>query len=283
MSHYDTDPASPASKSDLAVAAATLARGADAFPFALVPAGYQLKSIERLFEEPIRRRNTVTLRTVASFLDYFKAFVVADAHLPAFYLSERATGLKVSVVFNGLTWADSSATLSLGLSPELNRWLGLQLSGLVRQKDFAQFIEDNLPDIVEPQGAKLLEICRSFRATQTVRFASSVDLSNGDVGLEYITETKAGTTDAKSRLQMPETIVLGIPLFEGEERIKLRARVRYEIEDGRLRLGLSFPQLEAALDAASDDIIARLGKSLPKIVFMNGNMPPVAPIEFQTR
>lgn len=280
--HSDTD--LPATSSpDLLVAAASLARGADALPFALVPQGYELKSLERLLEEPIRKRTNVQTRTVASFLACFSNFLETEARRPAFYTNGRASGLAVSIILNPLTWSDSALTLNLGVSTALRRWLNLESAGLQGQKAFAQFIEDNLADVVEPQGAKLLEVCRSFRATQTVRFASTVDLSNGDVGLEYIQETKAGTVDSKSRLQVPENIVLGVPLFEGEERIKLRARFRYEVSDGRLALGIKFPQLDAAFEAGVADILARLQKAMPRVVFMDGVQAPVSPIEFKSR
>lgn len=280
MSFTDPDSIAPTATPDLVVAAATLARGADAFPFALVPRGYQLRSTEMLLEEPLRPRRRILLRTVEAFTDFFKKFVDSDASFPAYVTNQKQSGLRVHVVFNYLTWADSTASLHLYVSKQLARWLAVENNGLLQQKAFAQFIEDNLADVVEPQGAKLLEICRGFRATQTVRFASTVDLSNGDVGLEYIQETKAGTVDAKSRLQVPETITLGLPLFEGEDRIKLKARFRYEIDDGRLRMGVKFPQLDAAFEASSADIIARLRKALPSVTFMDGECAPVLPLEF---
>lgn len=267
---------------DLIVAAASLAKGSDAHPFALVPAGYSIRSTERLLGDPIRSRRVTDLRTVASFLTFFKEFVSADARFPGYYQSSLINGLRLDVVLNPNSWADSRVSLLLGISHQLRRWLAIESGGSHRQKAFASFIEENLADIVEPQGAKLLEICRAFRATQTVRFSSSVDLANGDVGLEYITETKAGTVDSKSRLQVPETITLGLPIYEGEERIKIKAKLLYSIDDGQLRLGIKFPQLDDALEAMTENIIQRIGKTLPKVPLMNGVMHPIAPIEFST-
>lgn len=279
MPNFDESPP-PTSTPDLLVAAATLVQDGREKHFALVPRGYSIVSTERALEAPSRGRRRVTLRTVSSFLEAFKTFVAAGSAWPAFYVNGRGNGLNVRLIFNSNSWADSYMALQLDVSAQFRRWLALEAAGLNNQKAFAQFIEDNLADVVEPQGAKLLEICRGFRATQTVRFASTVDLTNGDVGLEYIQETKAGTVDAKSRLQVPETITLGLPLYEGEERIKIKARFRYEIDDGRLRLGVKFPQLEAAFEAASADLIARLRKALPTVTFMEGAQEPVSPIEF---
>lgn len=275
-----SDESDPTSYTDLILAAAQLARGAECLPFALVPQGYTIRCTERLQEAPIRARRVVTLRTVESFLAFFKKFVATDGNLPGFYRNNTTSGLTVSIVFNPLTWGDSSATLNLRVAPALMRWLNLERSGSHKQKTFAAFIEENLADIVEPQGAKLLEVCRSFRATQTVRFASTVDLANGDVGLEYIQETKAGTVDAKSRLQVPENIVLGLPLFEGEERIKIKAKLLYAIDDGVLKLAIKFPQLDDAFDAVTADIIERVAKALPNVTFMDGEMPAIQPLEF---
>ena len=76
----------------------------------------------------------------------------------------------------------------------------------------------------------MLEISRSLEAKKKVNFASGLRLSNGQHQITY-EETIEGTA-AKGRLMVPETFALGIAVFEGGDRYRVEARLRYRIADG---------------------------------------------------
>jgi uncharacterized protein YfdQ (DUF2303 family) len=98
------------------------------------------------------------------------------------------------------------------------------------QADFARFIEDNAPDCVAPSAADMIEIARSLEAKKAVNFSSAVRLDNGQSQLTY-EETIQGTA-AKGRLVVPELFDIGSPVFEGDGRYAVTARLRYRIAEG---------------------------------------------------
>lgn len=96
----------------------------------------------------------------------------------------------------------------------------------MQQAEFAEFIERNLPDIVEPVGADMLEISRSLQAKKKVSFASGIRLANGQTELTY--EEDIQGTAAKGKLQIPEIFKIGIKVIEGGS---VRSRVPPALPD----------------------------------------------------
>ena len=115
------------------------------------------------------------------------------------------------------------------LSPEWQTWRA-ESGQQMNQEAFAQFIEDNLPDIAIPTAAEMLEISRSLEAKKKVNFASGIRLSNGQNELTY--EEEITGTAQKGKLKVPEEFQIGIPVLEGGQRYAVNARLRYRIGDG---------------------------------------------------
>jgi uncharacterized protein YfdQ (DUF2303 family) len=203
-------------------------REIDGFPYVVLPEGYALHDAEKFLASPTRKRGTVTLNDVASFVEYVNVQKGETTRLygqfqpPAFL-----------AVFNDYgddpAWKDYRASYACPLSPEWKAWLGSS-GRQMGQADFAAFIENNLPDIAVPPAADMLEISRSLEAKKKVNFASGIRLSNGQNELTY--EEHISGTAAKGKLQVPEEFTLGIPVLEGGQRYAVQARLRYRIADG---------------------------------------------------
>lgn len=106
-----------------------------------------------------------------------------------------------------------------------------------RQEDGATglrslFIENNVVDIRQPSGADVLEVSRSLQAVKNVSFNSAIRLADGSQQLAY-SETVDGST-SKGSVKVPETFVLGIPVFFGGASYEVTAKLRYRIADGKL-------------------------------------------------
>lgn len=198
-------------------------------PFVVVPQDAKVADLENYLLAPTRKRGSTTLTDVASFI----AFVSAEK-TPETRIYGNLDNPHFTAVFNdhgksGPGWRDHIAKYACPLSPEWLIWIGH--SGKHKtQVDFAQFIEDNLPDIVEPAGAEMLEISRSLEAKKSVNFASGVRLTNGANELTY-EETISGAAQ-KGKLQVPEGFVIGIPVLQGGDSYRVEARLRYRIGDG---------------------------------------------------
>ena len=198
----------------------------------VVPEGYALHDLEKQLPTPTRKRGAFKLRDAASFIAYFKKHQLAST------LYGRIDPPRFLAVFDDhrkdeAGWRDHIASYDCPLSPEWKTWLTANKKPF-KQAEFAQFIEDNLPDIVEPAGADMLEISRTLEAKKKINFASGIRLSNGQQELTY--EEQIEGTASKGKLQIPEMFVLGIPVLEGGPRYKVQARLRYRIDGGTLAM-----------------------------------------------
>ena len=210
----------------------------DGHEFVLLPNGTKLQSLEQLQDAPNRPRGTVNLRDMASFVNYVRQRIARAGEeqgsntLRVYGLLGAKPGFRA--VFNDhgklrAGWRDDVAVFDCPLSDEWTRWTSKN-STKMDQESFATWIEDNLPDIAEPAAADMLEIARSLEAKKKVNFASGLRLSNGEHQITY--EEQIDGTAAKGRLQVPEAFALGVPVFEGGDRYRVEARLRYRIADG---------------------------------------------------
>lgn len=220
---------------DAGLAMANQQQPLSAHGFVVLPAGASVRSLEQMCGEPQRPRGTVSLRDMRSFI----AYVVERSSEEPEADTRRIYGVvtpkpSFRCVFNdhGAThagWRDDIALFDCPLSEEWQRWTaknGVKMD----QEAFAQHIEDNLPDIAEPTAADMLEVSRSLEAKKKVNFASGLRLSNGQTQFTY--EEQVEGTAAKGRILVPEVFALGVPVFEGGDRYRLEARLRYRIADG---------------------------------------------------
>lgn len=204
-------------------------------PFAIVPENYELKSLEHMLAAPLRRSGNIRLNDVDSFCRYVKEEVTAQTRIYGSYSFK-----KFVAVFNDNMgaahpgWRDYSAIYECPTSVEWNTWTswnGKQMS----QEQFAQFIENNLPDIAQPPAAEMLEVSRTLEAKKKVNFASGIRLSNGQNELTY-EETVEGSA-GKGKFKIPEEFTIGIPVLEGGLRYAVQCRLRYRIGDaGKLAM-----------------------------------------------
>jgi uncharacterized protein YfdQ (DUF2303 family) len=201
----------------------------DNHPYVVVPKDARIECLEGFLESPTRKRGTVTLNDVGSFVAYVNAEKTIETRL---YGSYAAPGF--TAVFNdhddgGAGWRDYRANYACPLSIEWKTWKGMDGKQML-QEQFAQFIENNLPDIANPPAADMLEISRSLEAKKKVNFASGIRLSNGQNELTY--EEEISGTASKGKLIVPEEFIIGIPVLEGGIKYAVTARLRYRIGDG---------------------------------------------------
>jgi uncharacterized protein YfdQ (DUF2303 family) len=207
-------------------------RGFNEAVFVTLPAGAQVHSLEHMLVSPSRPRGTVALRDQRSFVSYVRQRRSDPQSARIYGVQSPEPGF--TAVFNDHDlgspgWRDDRATFDCPLSREWQTWMAASGKQMT-QEDFARFMEDNLPDVADPPAADMLEISRSLEAKKKVNFASGLRLSNGQHQITY--EESIEGTAAKGRLMVPETFALGIAVFEGGDRYRVEARLRYRIADG---------------------------------------------------
>lgn len=205
-------------------------RDVEGVPYVVLPEGASVHNLEAMLAQPARKKGSVTLRDVGSFIAFVKAEKTAASRLygtvnpPSFaaVFNDHADG-------DYAGWRDYRASYACPLSREWSTWnaaSGKQMA----QSDFAAFIENNLPDIANPPAAAMLEISRSLEAKKKVNFASAIRLDNGQNQFTY--EEEISGTAQKGQLQIPEEFTIGVPVLEGGPQYAVQARLRYRIGDG---------------------------------------------------
>jgi len=119
-------------------------------------------------------------------------------------------------------------TWQLTLSPQWQIWFGRH-DQLIKQVDFAEFIEDNYRDIESPAPAVMLEVARELVAHSEVNFESKINQKDGTANLRWTEDTKTtGNTE------VPDRFRICIPVFFGEQPVSIDCILRFRIRDGKL-------------------------------------------------
>lgn len=207
--------------------------------YVVIPEGYEIESLEKYALTPDRKRGVVTMDDAGSFVRYFNMHataysqIYAKANPPVFVgiLNDHETTSPDSKQIATPGWQDHRVKYVCPFSVEWQEWAKFDKK-VMKQSEFADFIERNLPDIVEPAGADMLEISRTLEAKKKVNFASGIRLSNGQTELTY--EEDIQGTSAKGLLQIPEIFKIGVAVLEGGAPYAIECRLRYRITDAVL-------------------------------------------------
>lgn len=223
--------------------------------YLVVPRDFEVKELdlEYTLARPRATNEHIVLGDALSFITYYQKFASDSTALFA-DLAKR----QVKAVFdyhqaNLPGWCRHSATLQLQWSTEWKPWTEYNKK-LMEQEAFAEFIQLNLPDIVEPNGAELLEITQTLQAKKKVSFLSGQRLADGQNQLMYVEEVE-GSAGPKGDLKIPEKIVLALRIFQGMERYRVEAFLRYRIgDDKKLRFFYQLERPERLVEDAFDQV-----------------------------
>lgn len=218
-------------------------------------------------DTPSRKKGVTTVRDTASFLAYYGKH--ADENSEVYADTERLT---VTAVLDANTaaaprWGGHRLQLALRTTDAWQQWMALD-GKLMGQEQFAEFIEDHLPELLEPASAEMLEIAQSIQGAVKAEFQSGTRLSSGERKLAYV-ETVTAKAGQKGELTIPETFVVGLVPFEGSEGYRLTARLRYRINGGPLQLGYKLERPADTLRTAFTDVVKAIGEAIT-VPVLNG-------------
>lgn len=238
---------------DAAVAAATaMTQGLKDQALVLVPAGYQLQSLEQFGAVPTRKRGNLTLHTAGSLIQYVNRHKTASTQVYAQLQPPVFVAIiddhDAQVDGGSPHFGDHRVTYAPPLSPEWITWS--QHSGKAfTQEDFALFLEQNVLDVQAPASGALLEIARTLSATTGAKFRSGTNLQNGAIQITYEEEVN-GTAGVEGKTQIPEEFLLAIPVMQGGPRFGVTAKFRYKIKQGVLSLSYDLVRPHKVVEAA---------------------------------
>jgi uncharacterized protein YfdQ (DUF2303 family) len=206
-------------------------------PYVVVPDDAKIESLEKLLRNPTRKRGKPQFQELESWVHYVNKH--KDEHTMLF-VDTRLLAFLAVVDHHGKDLAGWSEHVALFTPLKTVEWARWEANNKKKfsQKEFAEFLEENLEQIIKPVGAEVLEVARRLEAQTSVDFTSAVRLDNGNQEFRYEekTEAKAGE---KGAVQVPSVFKLGLALFEGGVAYELTARLRYGSRTGRWSSGMS--------------------------------------------
>lgn len=244
------------------IAAPVIERG-EGIAYAFVPAGFKLQDIGDPHRLPPYIKQSVTVDDAESLIQYANRFSDSRSVIIA-----DLDALSIGAV---LDWHSGNqepsydplfsmpcqhrAALKLRNSEEFARWAAME-NKLHDQAVFAEFLDENSSDIIDPEPAVMIEIARDLEATQGVKFKANNRLQTGERSFSYETETHV-----KGDLKVPQRFRLAIPLFHGEEPTEIEASFRFRPQSDGLKLGFVWRRVEFVRQAKFREIAHRVAEA----------------------
>jgi hypothetical protein len=138
------------------------------------------------------------------------------------------------------------------LSEAWRTWAAIDRQEL-DQGRFVDFLEDNMPDIVSPDGAAVLEMAMNFRCASQSEFSSKLDRSKGTVSVSYTEQAEAGNAAAvgpAQKIALIEMLHLSLPVFQGGSRYEVKARLRWNPAGKKLKVTVALQRPMEVLETA---------------------------------
>lgn len=213
---------------------------------------------------PDRLAGTVQVHTP----DTLVAYAARHLHADTTTLWGDVENARLTVIFNdhgdqtedSPGWGDHRTVLDLKPSPEWQAWTRLNEKGM-SQEELAEFLEEHLLEVVDPDGSTLLEVTRTFQATTGATFRRAQSLHSGQVQITWQEEgeAKAGTS---GQLEVPREFTIRVRPFVGTSHVDVKGMFRYRVSSGSLQLGFRLLNLDEHRRAAVEDILGDVSTDL---------------------
>ena len=215
-----------------------------------------------LLPELTHVKQKVTLQDEASFVAYVNRFKQDDQ--TAVFASLKPFGFSAILDYHRPAEPfrlDHRAAFSVQWAEQWARWQAIDGVPLT-QSAFAEHVEENMQDIVAPEGAAFLDLVTGLSATKKVSFVSGVRLHDGCNQLTYAEDVEA---KGKGTMVFPSEFAIGLPVFFGGEAYRVKCFLRYRIEEGKLVFVIRIHRRTYVEQTAFTDIVSRVedGVGLP--------------------
>lgn len=219
---------------------------------------------------PDRKRVTVQLNSVESFIQYVNEH--KSPHTRIFSSLSKAPYTMTAAIDYHETAPTGYpelithlAVLTMRTTDEWELWSQNDKKPF-GQIEFAEFVEANSLDIVEPSSATMMEIALSLQSNNEVKWKSAVRLDNGAVHLEFRDDAKA-MAGKDGSLEIPELFKLRMAVFRGLEENIIEARFRYRLRSGGITLFYQLVRPQKLVDAMVLDAMDKVKSETELPVF----------------
>lgn len=227
-------------------------------PYVMIPPGWDVHDLETPYQ-PRRPVANAHLGDVTSFCAYWSLHRQSASRIYATLTPPKFISVLDDFVPTGgddadchAPWREFRARFEPAYSAEWTAWKTRNKNPM-SQLQFAEFLQDNLPDVAEPDGATLLEMALNFESSQTGSFVASQRLQDGSHNLQWKADNNASGT-----VQLPQMLTLRVPVFDADEPMPISARLRYRVTDGKLALWYELVRPHKAEEAALREMWQRI-------------------------
>lgn len=247
-------------------------------PVFVIPSDMKVHELNSLIEKqmprPYRLEQKVELLTEESFVEYFKRYATASSTI--FVDDHTSTFTAVLDYHDSPNEPAHKHHVATYKCPKTKEWCSWFESNNKKfnQEEFALFIEENLKEIEEPNGADMLQIATTLKAKNNVDFSSGIRLDNGEVQFTY-KETVNGVAGVQGQVAIPEKFKLIIQPFLKGPAYNIEARFRYRVVQGTLTMWYSLIRPHACADDAFNDICDRIKTGIGETGHLIHARPPV--------
>lgn len=219
-------------------------------PYIIVPGGCSLEEAEQLLVNPVRVRTEPAFVDVDSFCEYVNDHKDTHTHVYASMADGRIDAVidHHTRTGNEPRWGDHVPALHLQPTPDWERWMEKD-GDAMGQESLADFLEEMDHTIIEPEAAEIIEIVTAMRVTSDKRFASKVNRTDGSFTFEYSEEH-----DTKATIKVPDRFTIHIAPYRSAEYVDLLVRLRYRINEGRVKFFYSILRPDRAQEDAFNQV-----------------------------
>lgn len=253
-------------------------------PIAIVPDGWTVQSmhsvVDTFRDSRPRPKGFCYFHDLESFCEYVNQHASIDTTRIFLDASDR-TKPKMTAIFNhhrtrsdsdlsaeqhqAYAPADWGAQYHFPLSDEWLAWN--RATNVMEPKAFAEFLEDRLPDVLDPQAApastraladsvgiqlaapaRLLELSRGVEIAMDTRVKNSLNLATGETTVIF-----EETQRSDAPLRIPHGFVIGIPVLRRGDVYPIIVRLRHRVRDQKLVYQLSLFGVDKVLQTVIAD------------------------------
>lgn len=216
---------------------------------------------DKYLDAPRRKAGTVEVLDADAFVAYLaKHGIAGQTEVWSDLERQQLTAVLDAHSDTAASWEGHRLKLVLRRTPAWMAWTHRD-SHWMAQRDFAEHIEANAPDVKRPSSADMLELAESFQAKLNTLFESTEVLAGGKRALVFkeTTEAKAGH---RGQLEIPKDIELTLRPFYGGPVYAVTARFRYRINSGQLSMSYQLDRPSDVLEAAYVDLTKSIGEQI---------------------
>ena len=230
----------------------------------ILPEGMQVVDLSNFLpERPKRKQVNLSLTSVDSFVQYVNEQKNENTRIFG-SISGEPYSFRAIIDYHGINgqqpdWCEHTVNVELALSEQFRTWRKIS-DGLMNQSDFVEFLKDNRLDIIQPDNGQILTLCMELDAHAESRCTSKVPTNNG-MAFSFVEDIQ--TTRNGEKVEVPSSILLNIPVFEGTEPVQIECDFKFRLAGGTMAFGIRMLGVEKmirdAVNLARAEIESKVG------------------------